>query len=143
MEIEDYPAVYELWMSIKNFAIRSLDDSEDGIIRFILRNQGLSVVAVDNERIIGTILCGHDGRRGSFYHVCVAESYRNHGIGKSMAAFALNALREEGINKVNLIAFASNELGNNFWKSIGWTFRDDINYYELTLNESNNTEYVK
>ena len=52
-----------------------------------------------------------------------------------------NALKELGINKVALIAFRSNEVGNKFWRSVGWTFRDDLNYYDFTLNEANITEF--
>ncbi len=75
MTIEDYEEVKELWMSIKGFAIRSIDDSREGVERFLTRNPDSSVVAVEDGRIVGAILCGHDGRRGCLYHVCVAEEY--------------------------------------------------------------------
>lgn len=141
MTIEDYPKVHDLWMSIQGFGIRSMDDSKEGVEKFIKRNPSTSVVAVEGDRVIGAILCGHDGRRGCFYHVCVAADKRKQGIGKKMASFALNALKEEGINKVSLIAFKSNEIGNRFWKSVGWTFREDLNYYDFTLNEANITKF--
>lgn len=92
-------------------------------------------------KIVGAILCGQDGRRGCFYHVCVHEDYRKHGIGKAMAMMAMEALKKEGINKVNLVAFTSNELGNGFWKNMGWTFRKDMNYYEFDLNPENVTVF--
>ena len=78
MTIDDYDQVYALWSGIKGFGIRAVDDSQEGISRFLQRNPGLSVVAEDNKAIIGSILCGHDGRRGTLYHVCVAENYRKH-----------------------------------------------------------------
>ena len=137
MTIEDYEKVYALWTSIKGFAIRSLDDSKEAIERFIKRNPTTSVVAEENGEIIGAILCGHDGRRACFYHVCVKEEYRKHGIGKQMVLTAIEALKEEYVSKINLIAFQSNEVGNKFWKSMGWTFREDVNYYDFTLNEDN------
>lgn len=141
MTIEDYPKVYELWMSIKGFGIRSLDDSEEGVVRFIRRNPATSMVAEADGKIIGAILCGHDGRRGCFYHVCVHENYRKHGIGKEMAVAAMKALQAEKINKVCLVAFTDNEVGNRFWRSVGWTFREDLNYYDFTLNEENITRF--
>ncbi len=141
MKAEDYPKVYELWMSIHGFGIRSMDDSEEGVTRFLKRNPTTSVVAVEGDRVVGAILCGHDGRRGCFYHVCVAEDMRKRGIGKAMAVFSMHALQEEGINKVSLIAFKSNEVGNKFWRSVGWTFREDLNYYDFTLNEANITRF--
>ena len=141
MKEEDYDQVYHLWMSIHGFGIRSIDDSKEGVTRFLKRNPSTSVVAVVNQQIVGALLCGHDGRRGCMYHVCVDEQYRQHGIGKAMAVFCMKALQEEGINKVSLIAFKSNALGNRFWKDAGWTFREDLNYYDFTLNEANITRF--
>ncbi len=143
MTMEDYPAVYALWQSIHGFGIRSIDDSEEGVRRFLTRNPNTSMVAVSGGKIIGAILCGHDGRRGTFYHVCVKEEYRKQGIGKSMAVACMRALKEEKINKVTLIAFRTNVVGNQFWKGVGWTFREDLNYYDFTLNEANITEFNK
>lgn len=141
MTESDYDEVYRLWKSIKNFGIRSMDDSREGIGRFLRRNPGISVVACMNDRIVGAVLCGHDGRRGCFYHVCVDEAYRKHGIGRKMARKAAESLRREGISKVSLIAFTDNEVGNRFWKSMGWTFREDLNYYDYTLEERNITTF--
>ena len=139
MTIEDYEGVYALWKKIKGFGIRSIDDSKEGVARFLKRNPTTSVVAEKDGRIVGSILCGHDGRRGCLYHVCVDEDYRRHGIGKRMVVFAMKALKEEKINKVSLIAFTENDIGNAFWNTIGWTERLDLNYYDFTVNEENIT----
>lgn len=141
MTMEDYDGVKELWMKIKGFGIRSIDDSREGVERFLKRNPNTSVVAVEDGKIVGSILCGHDGRRGCLYHVCVDEAYRMRGIGKSMVVQCMEALRAEQINKVTLIAFTKNDIGNAFWKEIGWTKREDLNYYEFTLNEANITAF--
>ena len=114
MTIEDYEGVYALWMSIKGFAMRSIDDSKEGVER-----------------------CGHDGRRGCMYHVCVHADYRMRGIGKAMVVFAMEALKREKISKVSLIAFTKNDVGNAFWNRIGWTKREDLNYYDFVLNKEN------
>ena len=106
------------------------------------RNPDSSVVAVaEDGAIVGGILCGHDGRRGCLYHVCVREDYRRLGIGKAMVVHCMNALKAEGINKVSLIAFTRNDVGNAFWNTIGWTQRQDLNYYDFTLNEANITAF--
>lgn len=143
MKIEDYQGVYELWMSIRGFAIRSIDDSKEGVERFLSRNPGTSVVAEADGKIVGSILCGHDGRRGCLYHVCVHESYRMQGIGKSMVVHCMEALEKEKISKVSLIAFTQNDIGNAFWKEIGWTKREDLNYYDFVLNKENIINYNK
>lgn len=143
MTIEDYESVHDLWMSIKGFAIRSIDDSRIGVERFLRRNPTTSVVAVEDEKIVGSILCGHDGRRGCLYHVCVHEDYRMRGIGKSMVVHCMKELEKEQISKVSLIAFTQNDIGNAFWKEIGWTKREDLNYYDFTLNKENIVNYNK
>lgn len=137
MTAEDYDGVYALWQTIKGFALRSVDDSREGVVRFLSRNPGLSVVAEADGAIVGAILCGHDGRRGCLYHVCVAEKYRRFGIGQSMVERCVDALTKEGISKVNLIAFRVNEVGNMFWGKLEWVYRDDLNYYDLVLNDKN------
>lgn len=143
MTIEDYDSIYALWTSISGFGIRSVDDSREGIRRFLKRNPTTSVVSVEDDQIVGAILCGHDGRRGCLYHVCVKEGYRKRGIGSSMVRACMEALHAEEISKVSLIAFMKNDVGNAFWNEIGWTKREDLNYYEYPLNENNITNFVK
>lgn len=143
MTASDYDGVKALWMSIKGFAIRSVDDSKEGVEIFLKRNPSTSVVAEADGEIIGSILCGHDGRRGCLYHVCVKEEYRMQGIGKEMVVFCMEALKKEKINKVSLIAFTQNDIGNAFWNQIGWTKREDLNYYDFVLNEANITAFNK
>lgn len=143
MTLDDYEEVHELWMCISGFAIRSIDDSKVGVERFLKRNPTTSVVACENGKIVGAILCGHDGRRGCLYHVCVHPDYRMKGIGKAMVTFCMNALKEEKISKVSLIAFTANDIGNAFWNTIGWTKREDLNYYDFVLNTENIINFNK
>ena len=141
MTIGDYDEVRALWMTIRGFGIRALDDSREDIERFLRRNPATSVVARADGRIVGSILCGSDGRQGALYHVCVAREYRRQGIGTRMVGYCMQQLRRMGINRVVLVAFTSNEEGNAFWKRIGWT-RADVNYYTFTLNEKNITRFI-
>lgn len=149
MRQSDYELVYELWCEIKGFGIRSVDDSKENILAFIKRNPNLSTVCELDEdkngfkkgKIVGSILCGHDGRTGGFYHVCVHSAFRKLGIAHEMTKFCLGALKKEKINKIALIAFKSNDLGNEFWQNYGFTLREDANYYDLSLNDSNATKF--
>ena len=141
MREEDYDDVRALWMTIRGFGIRALDDSREDVVRFIRRNPTTSVVARMDGRIVGSILCGSDGRQGALYHVCVAREYRRRGIGTRMVGHCMARLREMGINKVSLIAFSSNDVGNAFWRQIGWK-KCDVNYYEFILNEKNITRFI-
>ena len=143
MEPDDYEKVQKLWMSIRGFGIRAIDDSKEDIERFLKRNPTTSVVACAGDRIVGSILCGHDGRQASFYHVCVTRAYRRQGIATNMVIYCMNVLRDLRINKITLIAFTNNDAGNAFWKHIGWTCRSDCNYYEFVLNEANITRFIE
>jgi len=141
MDISDYEGVKTLWMSISGFGIRTIDDSKSGVERFIKRNPDTSIVAEKDGEIIGTILCGHDGRNACFYHVCVKAEHRRKGIGKAMAVTAMRKLQEEKINKVSLVAYKKNEVGNQFWHKAGWSLREDLNTYDFVLNEENITSF--
>ncbi|EAI6211283.1 GNAT family N-acetyltransferase [Campylobacter upsaliensis] len=141
MQEEDYEKVYVLWCEIKGFGLRSIDDSFENISAFLGRNPNLSAVAELEGEIIGSILCGHDGRTGGFYHVCVHPNHRKKGIAHEMTKFCLEALKKEKINKIALIAFKSNDLGNEFWRHYGFTLREDANYYDLSLNDDNQTNF--
>ena len=141
MTVEDYEEVRLLWLTISGFGIRALDDSREDIARFIRRNPTTSVVARLDGRIVGSILCGSDGRQGALYHVCVANPYRRLGIGARMVAHCMRELRTMGVNKVCLITFRRNDVGNAFWRNIGWT-ESDVNYYEFSLNENNFTRFI-
>ena len=137
----DYDAVRALWMTIRGFGIRALDDSREDVVRFIRRNPTTSVVAKADGKIVGSILCGSDGRQGALYHVCVAKEYRRQGIGTRMVGYCMQQLKALGINKVGLIAFTKNDAGNAFWKEIGWK-KSDVNYYEFVLNKENITHVI-
>jgi ribosomal protein S18 acetylase RimI-like enzyme len=143
LALSDYESLYALWARTDGFSLRSVDDSKEGIARFLERNPGLSVAAVMGDEIIGAILCGHDGRQGCLYHVCVDSAHRRSGVGKAMVAYCIDALRHEKITKVKLIAFTKNIQGNAFWQKLWWTKRTDLHYYDLQLDPNNETRIVK
>lgn len=128
LTIGDYAEVYELWSITPGMGLSDAD-SRESIERFLIRNRGLSYVCKYNGSVIGTVLCGHDGRRGYIYHVTVVGEYRGKGIGRVLVEESLRKLKEEGINKCHLFVFRDNEIGNAFWSSSGWTKREDILVY--------------
>ncbi|ERI90308.1 acetyltransferase, GNAT family [Clostridiales bacterium oral taxon 876 str. F0540] len=137
MSIEDYDIVNHLWKCTQGMGMRSLDDSFEGIKKFLKRNPTTNFVAQVGNNIVGVILCGHDGRRGYIYHTAVNIDYRGRGIGKELVNTVVKALKKEEINKVSLVVFSSNDLGNEFWKALGFDERDDLIYRNLIINERN------
>ena len=133
MQLDDYDSIYALWLSCPGMGLNNLDDSREGIAKYLARNPDTCFAAMEQGRVIGAILTGHDGRRGYISHTAVSPAHQRHGIGKQMVNAALNALKEQGINKVNLVAFAHNEKGNAFWEKMGFTQRPDLIYRNRTL----------
>ena len=133
MQLDDYDSVYALWLSCPGMGLNNLDDSREGITKYLARNPDTCFVAVEDGRIIGSILTGHDGRRGYISHTAVSPSHQRQGIGKQLVEVALDALKQQDINKVNLVVFARNEKGNAFWEKMGFTQRPDIIYRNCTL----------
>lgn len=133
MQLDDYDSVYALWLSCPGMGLNNLDDSREGITKYLARNPDTCFVAVENGRIIGSILTGHDGRRGYISHTAVSPSHQRQGIGKQLVEVALDALKQQDINKVNLVVFARNEKGNAFWEKMGFTQRPDLIYRNCTL----------
>ena len=79
MTIDDYDAIYGMWMACKGMGLNSADDTREGIERFLKRNPDTCFVAEDNGAIIGTIMVGSDGRRGHIYHTAVHPGHRHQG----------------------------------------------------------------
>lgn len=135
MTIDDYDAVYALWLSCKGMGLNNLDDSREGIERFLKRNPETCFVAEKDGVIVGAIMVGTDGRRGYIYHTAVNPGLRRQGIAKSLVDTALEALKKLGINKAALVVFERNSDGNRFWESVGFTVRNDLIYRNLALTE--------
>lgn len=135
MTIGDYDKVYRLWMSCKNMGFNNLDDSREGIEKYLKRNPTTCFVTMRDEDVIGVILSGHDGRRGFIHHMAVSEEYRRQGSASNLLNHALDALEAEGINKAALLVFNYNEAGNAFWENRGFTARDDVTYRNKELTE--------
>lgn len=135
MTIADYDGVYEMWMSCRNMGFNDVDDSREGIGRFLRRNPETVFIAVEDGEVEGVVLGGHDGRRGFIHHMAVREGYRRSGLGTKLLNACLEALKREQISKVALLVFKYNEAGNAFWEARGFTLREDVNYRNKALRE--------
>lgn len=135
MVYQDYDEVYQLWLSCKGMGLNNLDDSKEGILQFLKRNPKTCFVAIEDSKVVGTIIVGNDGRRGYIYHTAVHPDYRHQHIATKMIDKALQALQKLSIHKVALVVFAKNENGNIFWEKLGFTTRSDIIYRNKALVE--------
>jgi len=130
--IDAYEQVYSLWETCEGIGLSSAD-SRPSIQIYLERNPGLSLMAHDGPTVVGTILCGHDGRRGYIHHLAVQSAYRRQGIGRLLVDNSLAALQSCGIQKCHLFIFHDNASGIEFWERIGWTYRQDIGVVSLII----------
>jgi ribosomal protein S18 acetylase RimI-like enzyme len=137
LTIEDYDAAYTIWKASAGISLKTLDDSETGIRKFLERNPLTCFAAEEEGELVGTILGGHDGRRGYLYHVAVKEPFRSRNIGRALVAAVENALIQEGINKVALVSFTANGGGNRFLQACGYSLREDVIYRDKNINPEN------
>lgn len=130
MSLNDYEELKQLWVNTPGMGMNEIDDSKEGITKYLIRNPRTCFVARDDGdgQLIGGILSGHDGRRGYIYHTAVSESACKQGVGTALLERALYTLKEEGITKVALLAYTYNEIGNSFWESKGFVARKDVLY---------------
>ena len=135
MTINDYEGVYQLWLDTPGMGLNNLDDSIEGISKYLSRNPDTSFVAVKDNEVIGVIMGGHDGRRGFIYHLAVKISERNSGTGSKLVDNVMSALEKEGIHKVALTVYYKNEVGNNFWENKGFITREDLIYRNKNITE--------
>jgi ribosomal protein S18 acetylase RimI-like enzyme len=127
---EDIPAARALWQATPGVGLSAADEPA-ALERFVTRNPGTSFVAESQGRLTGTILVGHDGRRGLIHHLAVAEGQRRTGLGRRLVAAGLAALQAQGIDKCHLMVFADNADGAAFWTAIGATRRNELTLYSL------------
>ncbi len=125
MTIEDYDEVYAMWLITSRRALSTADERGQ-IERYLKRNEGLSQVAVVDGKIVGTVLAGHDGRRGFIHHMAVLPEYRRRHIGHALAEKAIEKIKSEGIEKTHIFCYQDNETGQKFWRDFGFVKRDDI-----------------
>ena len=135
---EDYDAIYELWNSTEQSrrALNPVDDSREGIARYLARNPNTCFAAEREGKIIGVILTGHDGRRAIIHHLCVHPDCRRMGIAGDLVSRAEEALKKEGIQKIFGLVFKDNDTANAFWEQQGYSLRTNLNYRNKSLNEA-------
>jgi ribosomal protein S18 acetylase RimI-like enzyme len=129
MTIEDYDGALRLWLETERLGVSPDFDTRERIAGYLRRNPGLSTVARQDGAIVGAVLCGYDGRRGSLCHMAVAREHRLRGIGRRMVERSLGCLSALGITTAGLFVYTSSSDAAAFWSHVGWKKGPDVDYY--------------
>ena len=129
-EIADYPAARTLWDRTPGVGLSAADEAAP-VAAYLRRNPGLSLVAMAGTELAGTVLCGHDGRRGLIHHLVTAEAHRRKGIGRRLLDGALAGLSAAGIDKCHLMVFRENAAGMAFWRGVGAAERVELALFSM------------
>lgn len=122
---EDIGAALDLWRRCEGMGLSDADKPE-ALGSFLRHNPGLSFLAIEDGKLIGTCLCGTDGRRGYLYHLAVDASCRRRGVGSALVERAFDVLRRQEIHKCHIMVYAINQGGLAFWQQEGWARRPEI-----------------
>lgn len=135
MKISMYEELVNLWKNNEGIRL-STGDSKDELDKYLKRNKGMSYVCIDKNKnkIVGSLLCGHDGRRGYIYHLAVSKNCRNKNIGRSLIQKGIVKLKRSGIRRCILMVDVVNESAKNFWLNAGWKRRTDLEMFSLDLS---------
>lgn len=133
----DIPGCLALWGNSDGVVFRVDSDNAEALVRFLQRNPGLSFVTESENKLVGNVLCGHDGRRGYLYHLVVASDFRRAGCASAMLASSLKALAAQGITRCHAFVLSRNVMAQKFWTSVKANQRQDLRVMTLSVGVSN------
>jgi ribosomal protein S18 acetylase RimI-like enzyme len=119
MHVEDYDQVNGLWRSLPGVRLDQSDE-RGRFEAYLERNPKMSFVCELDSRVIGTILCGNDGRRAFIYHLAVAPEHRRNGIAAELLRLTEEKQKVLGMDKCVVFVLNENTLGKSFWTSRGF-----------------------
>lgn len=130
MKQSDLEQVLQLRKKVLNSELTEGFITKEILTNYLKRNFRVSSVACTPDgKIIGALLCGHDGIRGFIYHIVVYIEYGVNRISKMMIKRSLLELKKIGINSGFILTQSSNCDMDEFWNSIGWIVIPDTSYF--------------
>ena len=114
----DVDDILTLWRNA-DAAPTHTDDAES-ILRLIGTDADAVIVAEEGGAIVGTVIAGWDGWRGSIYRLAVVPTHRRRGVGRQLLERAGERLTRAGARRLQAIVVESDEQAVAFWRTSGW-----------------------
>ena len=129
----DYQQVYDLWRSIEKGVHVGRSDALNEIEKKMARDPDLFLIAEVENKIIGSVIGGYDGRRGLIYHLAVNHLFRGQGIGSRLMDEVESRLRTKGCLKCYLLVTQDNQEVEDYYQQRGWQHMDTIHLFGKEL----------
>ena len=91
----------------------------------------LFLVALDEDRVVGSVMAGYTGHRGWIDRIATRISHQRQNVGGLLMREAESRLQAMGCIKINLQVLASNYATTNFYKRMGYVVEDRISMSKL------------
>jgi ribosomal protein S18 acetylase RimI-like enzyme len=114
---DDIDAVLALWA---HAAERTKTDNADAVAALLRRDAGALLVAEESGEIVGSVIAGWDGWRGSIYRLSVAPAFRRQGLGRQLLAAAEDRLHRLGVRRMHAIVIGADDRAVAFWQTSAW-----------------------
>ena len=132
--VDDHAPLYALWQRSEGICVRD----EDGYVpfcRYLQRNPQLSLVLELDGQVAGSLLVGHDGRRGYLQHLVVDQPWRGRGYARALLDEARKRLAMQGIDKSHVFVLRTASEAQSFWSAqTDWLLREDIDVFSTREN---------
>ena len=129
----DLISLIEFWEAFEAIDLNEHDDVPKQLYKFIKKNRALNYCIYDDHKIVASILSGHDGRRGTIYHLAVRKDFQNHGLSRLLIDKVCLELKKQKIYKVNITVFTNAAESVSFWEHMHWQRREELYMYSLIL----------
>jgi ribosomal protein S18 acetylase RimI-like enzyme len=114
---DDIEGVLAFW---REAAEPTSTDSAQVLTSLVCRDPGALIVAEADGRIVGSVIAGWDGWRGSIYRLAVGSGQRRNGLGQALLRAAEDRLTEVGARRLHAIVVESNDNAVAFWTASDW-----------------------
>lgn len=128
---DDAPHLLELWRAAD--AVPSVTDDEQSIRRLLARDPEALLVAVDDQRIVGSIIAGWDGWRGNVARLAVLPELRRRGVASLLVDAAKTRLRDVGAVRVTALVVNGREAAEGLWSAVGFEPDAGVTRYVINL----------
>ncbi|WP_017666602.1 GNAT family acetyltransferase [Sandarakinorhabdus sp. AAP62] len=118
LSVDAIPAAVSLWQAAG--LTRPWNDPVADAKRALAGPSSTILAIHDGDRLLGTVMVGHDGHRGWVYYLAVADDCRRAGHGRTLMAAAMNWLRAAGVPRLNLMVRHGNDAVLGFYLAQGF-----------------------